>query len=531
MPLLQFFEDDRLLFIHPLRPGRTVIGRSDECDIALPSDAVSRVHCVLDHRNDGWWLTDRSRHGTAVDGTPVQRTALQPGAELSIGPFRVKFQNPVSPKQSGATTVAPMQPAVYEDLVDIDGDAVATSIAELTFVRGPLTGQVHRIRQARTRIGGEGADLVLDPNLPPDAVVIRVVRGRVMVEPGRAAVFLAGQRVRETTPAWPGEEIALSEHAALIQVQTRADAREDLEEFGDLVGRAPAMRRLFGVLARVSAHDHPVLLTGESGTGKELAARAIHDAGCRGDSAFVAVNCAAITDSLFESEWFGHEKGAFTGAVGRQDGAFQQADGGTLFLDEVAELRPDAQAKLLRALNSGEIRRVGGTKLEYPDVRVIAATHRNLSQMVDQGLFRADLLFRLAVLTVRIPALRDRREDIPLLAKTLLHRQHPDARLSDDAALALQEYHWPGNVRELRNVLTRAYVMGGAYISVKSLEFNPWSFEPPSPSGVSDPDSEKSILVAALGRHGGNRSAAARELGIPRSSLLYKLQRLGLSSL
>jgi DNA-binding NtrC family response regulator len=314
-----------------------------------------------------------------------------------------------------------------------------------------------------------------------------------------------------------------------VAVRTIEEQRE-LPVIGELVGQAPTMRRLFGVLARMAAHDAPVLLTGESGTGKELAARAVHDVGPRHDGPFVALNCAAITETLFESEMFGHEKGSFTGAIARQDGAFQQANGGTLFLDELAELKLEDQAKLLRTLESGEVRRVGGAKPEYPDVRVIAATNRNLTERVRTGLFRADLYFRLAVLTVRMPALRERKEDLRPLARALLERNHRGAVLTEDAAAALERYDWPGNVRELRNVLTRAFVLTGPVISAEALEFHPWAFEDTPPPLVrndpQDDDTERHTLVAALQRHAGNRTRAARDLGMPRSSLLYKLKRL-----
>jgi DNA-binding NtrC family response regulator len=290
------------------------------------------------------------------------------------------------------------------------------------------------------------------------------------------------------------------------------------------------MQRLFGVLARVAAHDAPVLITGESGTGKELAARAIHDEGGRGEGPFVALNCAALPDAIIESELFGHEKGAFTGAVARQDGAFQRADKGTLFLDEIGEMRVELQAKLLRALECGEVRRVGGQRAEFPDVRVVAATHRNLPAMVRAGQFREDLWFRLAVLTVRMPSLKDRRADIPAIARALLQRNHPGARLAEAAAAQLATWEWPGNVRELRNVLTRAYVMGGPVIEPSFLEFHPWAFDDAGPAlavGVSE-DDERRSLNELMARHGGNRSRAAEALGIPRTSLLYKLRKHGL---
>jgi DNA-binding NtrC family response regulator len=294
-----------------------------------------------------------------------------------------------------------------------------------------------------------------------------------------------------------------------------------------MVGESPPMRALFGILARIARHDAAVLITGPSGTGKELAARAVHDHGPRQDGPFVAVNCAAITDSLFESELFGHEKGAFTGAIQRQNGAFQNADGGTLFLDEVGELKLEAQAKLLRALESGEVRRVGAQRPEFPDVRVIAATNRDLAEMVHRGTFREDLYFRLAVLTVRMPALHERLSDLPLIAKTLLQRLYPEASITPEALGRLRQHPWPGNVRELRNVLTRAYVLGGAtigcdHIAFDALAFRDESTDRPPQRGFK---LEREVVLRTLERHGGNRSNAARELGIPRSTLNYKLRQ------
>jgi two-component system response regulator HydG len=462
-----------------------------------------------------------------------------------VGPYRARIWLGDQPgDRDENTTTSPVLPAGYEELVGALPDAVALTRAEITFTRGALEGQSVLLSRMRAVLGGPGADIVLDPNLPKAAVKIRVVRGRVMVEPGDAASLLAGVRVRELVPAIPGEEIRVGEHAFTVNVKTIEDREDDLTNFGEMVGQSPGMRRLFGMLARMAAHDDAVLLTGESGTGKELAARALHSAGPRHDGPFVAVNCAAIADALFESELFGHEKGSFTGAAQRQDGAFQQANRGTLFLDEVGELKLDAQAKLLRALESGEVRRVGATAPEFPDVRIVAATNRHLPDMVKQGLFRSDLFFRLSVLTVRLPPLRERKEDLRILARALTARVNPGARLTEDACRALESYDWPGNVRELRNVLTRAFVMSGPNISAASLEFHPWAFDgeppaapaaPPSTGPKSHPpsnpqldDIERRELLAALARNGQNRTRTARELGIPRSSLLYRMQRLGI---
>ena len=280
-----------------------------------------------------------------------------------------------------------------------------------------------------------------------------------------------------------------------------------------------------------------MLIIGESGTGKELAARAIHDESNRAGGPFVAINCGAISENLIESELFGHEKGAFTGATERREGAFQRADGGTLFLDELGEMAAAAQVKMLRSLQSGGVRRVGGAKVEYPDVRIVAATNRDLGAALNEGLFRADLFHRLTALTIALPPLRDRMEDLPALAGALCERIAPDARqpirLSAEALSLLRTHNWPGNVRELRNVLIRAYVTAGPLIHPPAIQFSPWSF--PAVDQIADDrggdlleQQERRLLHEALIRHRNNRSAVARELGIARSTLHYKIRRFGL---
>jgi transcriptional regulator with AAA-type ATPase domain/pSer/pThr/pTyr-binding forkhead associated (FHA) protein len=537
MAHLEFHESGRALFVQWLRPGRTVMGRADSCDVALPSDSVSRVHCVVDGRPDGWFVHDRSRHGTTVNGTKVSDGyRLSNGDEVSIGTYRAKFHEKDDPSLRSPTSTYPVQASLFEELVDGSEDKVAAVRAELKVVRGPLSGQGRVLAQLRTSVGGPGATVELDVKLPAGAVHVRVVRGRAMVEPGASAAFLAGTRVREITPILAGEEVRVGDHGFVVELTTVESRDDQCDTFGDMVGRSPVMRKLFGVLQRMAGHDAPVLITGESGTGKELAANGLHQAGPRFEGKFLAVNCAAIADNLVESELFGHEKGAFTGATSRQDGAFQHADGGTLFLDEIGEMRVDLQAKLLRALESGEVRRVGSGTPEFPDVRVVAATNRNLQEMVRAGLFREDLYFRLAVLTVRLPSLRERRDDVPVIAQALLQRYHPGTRLTPDAFGALRDYAFPGNIRELRNILTRAVVLSGNTIQAGDLEFHPWSFDAgpralPSQvkaaaAGKEDP--ERQALVNALAQSGGNRTNAARVLGIPRSSLLYKLNKYGL---
>lgn len=243
----------------------------------------------------------------------------------------------------------------------------------------------------------------------------------------------------------------------------------------ELLGRSPAMEELRAFAQRAAEVDVPVLLTGETGTGKTLLARWIHGRSRRADASFVAVNCAAIPDALFESEMFGHRKGAFTGADGDRTGLFTEASGGTLLLDEVAELEPTRQAKLLTVLEDGAVRPVGGRRPEPVDVRVVAATSRDLPAAVADGAFRRDLYHRLALLTWRIPPLREREGDALLLARRLLDRfgrRHgvADPLLSPDASAFVREHAWPGNVRELAHALEAALILGGSPVTLGTLE-------------------------------------------------------------
>ena len=513
------------VFAWKLRPARTRIGRTDDNDVVLPDDAVSRSHCLVDVRDDTVELTDRSSNGTWLNGERTRRAFLHDGDIVRIGPFHARVE--LNPADAPAPTEESQGEARHEEIVDA-GAGLVVAEASLVVAAGPGEGRRFKLRGGRATVGGEGSRVVLpDAGLVRDHVRIRLVAGRTLVEPGAGAAFVGGVRVREPLPLYPGEELRVGETLLRVDWDAQVEA-PTADRFGEMVGSSQGMRGIFGLLRRMAAHHAPVLLIGDSGTGKELAARGIHEASPRAAGQFVAVNCGAITASLFESELFGHEKGAFTGANDRRDGAFQRADGGTLFLDEVGELPEEAQAKLLRALETGEVRRVGGSEPTWPDVRVVAATNRRLQDDVREGRFRGDLFFRLAVLPVRIPALRERPEDIPATATAIAAKIHPQVRISAEAMAALQGYHWPGNARELRNVLTRAFVLFGPAIEASSLIFTPLDGETTTDVGRrSIDDAERDVVMDALRRAADNRTVAARLLGIPRSSLLYKLKRWG----
>ncbi|MFN8603890.1 MAG: sigma 54-interacting transcriptional regulator [Candidatus Binatia bacterium] len=310
-----------------------------------------------------------------------------------------------------------------------------------------------------------------------------------------------------------------------------------------LIGQHPLIDRVQRLIRRVAVTDATVLILGESGTGKELAARAVHAASRRADRPFIPVNCGAIPADLLESEMFGHEKGSFTGAVGSRAGMFQLANGGTIFLDEISEMSPVLQVKLLRVLQDREVRPVGSDRAFKVDVRVIAATNKDLAMQVERGLFREDLFYRLEVIPITLPPLRERRSDIPLLVKHFLDRHNlkrSDLQVSitEEAMVHLWEYDWPGNVRELENLLERLVILSeDGLVRVENLPPNIRSFisEKKIPRPVMTEEGldltnaveefENRLIEEALRRTKGNKQAAARLLGLKRTTLVAKLRR------
>jgi DNA-binding NtrC family response regulator len=318
--------------------------------------------------------------------------------------------------------------------------------------------------------------------------------------------------------------------------------------FENLIGSGPAMQRVFETIQKVAETDLTVLIRGESGTGKELVAQALHERSARRKGPFVAVNCAAISRELVESELFGHEKGAFTGAEARRIGRFEAADGGTIFLDEIGDMAPETQAKVLRVLQERSFERVGGGKPLSVDVRVVAATHRELEREVREGRFREDLYYRLQVVEIELPPLRERREDVPALAFRFLAQLgerlgRPAKRLSPEALTHLARHAWPGNVRELRNAVERAAVLAaGDEIGAADLAL-PEPGDPESGEEAAHPAGERvfseakrgaverferAFLLRALREHGGNVSRTAEAIGMVRQSLQQKIRELGL---
>ncbi len=321
-------------------------------------------------------------------------------------------------------------------------------------------------------------------------------------------------------------------------VELRAQVTERYR-FESIIGAGQRIKDVLDMAGRVAVSDASVLITGESGTGKELLAKGIHFNSRRTDGPFVAINCAAIPENLIESELFGHVKGSFTGAVKDREGKFEQADGGTLFLDEIGELRVELQAKILRALQERQVDRVGGTRPIDVDVRVIAATNKDVDRAVKEGSFREDLYYRLSVVTLQMPPLRERREDIPLLVNYFLKKfnRDEDVRLDPEALSVMKGYGWPGNVRELENVIERASVLRRSAVITGSDLPDKLKKEKTDvlqvilnlpDEGISLEELEKSLIMKALDTHHGNQTRAAEYLGITRPTLIYRMEKYGI---
>ena len=312
--------------------------------------------------------------------------------------------------------------------------------------------------------------------------------------------------------------------------------------FEQLIGKSRTLDVVLDQVERVAPTDSTVLIQGETGTGKELIARAVHNVSSRCGRPFIKLNCAAIPDALLESELFGHERGAFTAAIAQKVGRFEMADKGTLFLDEVGDIPLALQPKLLRVLQEQEFERLGGTRTHQVDVRLVAATNRDLAGMVKRREFRDDLYYRLNVIHITVPPLRARREDIPFLAEHFVKKLKKDLgtpveSISEAAIQRLLEYHWPGNVRELENVIERSMVLGsGAVLEAADIKLDVApkprlaAADNFLPDGMTLDDYERSIIREALHRANGNKSQAARLLGLTRNALRYRLSQMGIES-
>ncbi len=462
-------------------------------------------------------------------------------------------------------------------LVVDDDAAIRTVVAHALRRAGHRVTTVATLAEFNRELRANMPDVVVSDVVLPDGNGLDMIAGLADTHPRLPIIVLSAQNT--LTTAVRATEVGAYEYlpkpfdlddltravgGALARQGTGDGDEVDAEDSAlPLIGRSPAMQDVYRVIARVISNDLTVLISGESGTGKELVARAIHDLGPRRDAPFLAINMAAIPRELIEAELFGHERGAFTGAQARNAGRFEQAAGGTLFLDEIGDMPIEAQTRLLRVLQSGEFTTVGGARTIKADVRIVAATNRDLDSLVQSGQFREDLFYRLNVVPVTLPALRERRQDIALLARHFLDRaaEHglPRKRLDEAAVRAIEAHDWPGNVRQLENimrrlaVLSRDEVIGAPELSV--ILGTPTDAQAPNdisldaavrtridrlarenPRGLDDgtlyeriiSEVERPLIETMLARHGGNQLRAARAMGINRNTLKKRLDTLGI---
>ena len=538
MPELAFFRHGEELLRVALSDS-TSIGRDPACDVALPDPVLSRVQAVVERRGEAWHVVDRSGRGTRVGAAEVPESPLVDGAEITLGTWRALFRAQ-APAAAEATRAA--------------GETRARAAGAEPRVGPPPARLRVRAggREKTVPVTNAGVVVGKDPtcDAPVDDPFVSARHLRVeprgstwhLVDLGSTnGTFIGGARVAAA-------ELPLGVPVALGDAEIVLEAREApeparTEAFEGMVSRDPALRQVFDLIERVGASDAAVTILGETGTGKELVARALHVRSGRREGPFIPVNCSAIAETLIESELFGHEKGAFSGAERMRKGAFEEADRGTIFLDEIGELPLDLQPKLLRVLELGEVKRVGASRPIQVNVRIVAATHRDLRAQVRAKKFREDLFYRLFVAPITVPPLRQRKGDVRALAETFLARAAPRGlalRWSPDALAKLDGYDWPGNVRQLKNVVQRALLFRGEGLSVpaSAITFEDTRVTPAETGdddhmfvrGLTLEEIEREAIRLSLRRNRGKRAAVVKELQIAKSTVMKRIGQWGLQN-
>ncbi len=538
MHQLVFARDRRNLFHIRLQNSTTKIGRSARCDVVLTDPEISREHAAIFHSEGQYLLKQQGQGSIQVNGSEQSSHVLKLGDKFQIGPWEAEFQTFENSNPSLDATQVTRGEAPVTQAVAGGRRGYVLRHMKVVVQRANETPKSYSLGNTALSVGADPKnDIVLDDSFTSSRhLKIVTENDEVWVcDLGSTnGTILGGIKIRHAQ--WdPDAIIKVGQCQLSLQESSSLKTVEPLitDRFFGMVGETPVMQKLYGELQQVGPTHATVLVLGESGVGKELVAQAVHALSTRASGPFVALNCGAISKELIESELFGHEKGAFTGAGRQHDGAFGQAKGGTLFLDEIGELPLDLQPKLLRVLENRTYRRVGGSEELNSDVRIVAATHRDLAELVRQKAFREDLFFRLFVLPLPVPRLRDHLDDIPLLTETFLKEFSPTGAkpLTVDASQKLRNHPYPGNVRELRNVILRASLMArGKQIEAADIVF-PDNF---NEAGQDDvllfqgierlEEMEKKLILQSLVAHKWNKAQAAQSLGIAKSTLFSKIK-------
>ncbi|MEQ9647644.1 MAG: sigma 54-interacting transcriptional regulator [Sandaracinaceae bacterium] len=535
----------------PLVPGGDIVlGRAAEADIPLHDPSVSRRHAVIRWKGAALWIEDcESRNGTFVNMREVERTQLRLGDRIEIGDVVAIVRGGQERFASQVVAYDDIEPVIEAELAE-----ARETGRELTLALFEATGHERHLSVWLPSIEKRLRDEDIIASFGTESLIVLMPGvseqdGARLARAMNDAAPAKGVRVIHATVPFPGPcsrgDDLLDELARRLEARRAGSpsAASVAPQDGAVV-RTPEMREVYELAERIARSDATTLIQGETGSGKELIAEFIHQRSRRADGPLVKVNCGAIAPTLVESTLFGHERGAFTGADRAHEGLFERANGGTLFLDEVGELSLAAQAALLRAIETGTLVRVGGTREVSVDVRILAATHRDLRKMTDAGTFRLDLMFRINTFTVAVPPLRARRGEIVPLAEEFMERAsrahgRSVSALSPETVLALETYDWPGNVRELRNAIERAVVMSrGERVEVSELppSVQPAHFveEQSAKTNLNVPFRDRvrrfeaSLMMRAMEESDGNKTAAAKRLNMPLRTFMSKWSSYGL---
>ncbi len=569
---------------HPLVKTLTTVGSAPENDVVLPLRGVPESALHLELRGGEVRLFSHSGAELTVNGERRTEGPLPDRAEIALGgaTLRLELLAP-APAPAGGDAQATLDAllafcrkltlrqdvqVVLEDLLDsaialtdadkgflmlVEDDRMAVRVARNVTGETPNASALSDSIVAAVSESGRPLlvhDALHDEKFSQSDSVVNLKLCSVMavplIEQGTllGLLYLGNDRVAHQFEEHDlvaleifAAQAALIVRGALLLKTLRHDSAElrrelERQRYGELIGSCPGMQEIFRRIEKVAATDVSVLIGGETGTGKEVLAREIHRRSARAKGPFIAVNCGAIPESLLESELFGHVRGAFTGAVATRQGRFQAAAGGTLFLDEVGDMPPSLQVKILRAIQERAVVKVGDTRPENVDIRIIAATNRVLEDEVAAGRFREDLFYRLNVVKLIVPPLRQRGDDVLVLAKLLLDRMAAEMKLparglAKDGIEALRRHTWPGNVRELENRLKKALVLSDrAKISAEDLDLTAGSLTPILPLADAKTKFQREYIDSALARNGGNRTKTARDLGVDARTIFRHLERL-----
>ena len=565
------------------------IGSDAHADIRLDVADVAAEHAQLVRDEDGSYTISSIGRGRTVlvNGKKERKSRLQEGDIIKIGNAVLRFVEHDVADEREPTGASPL--VAYREIVDFSGrllrsedlDDLLTRLMDkviglsgadkgflVLFQDGAPVVRVARnvqrenvddaLAEMSDSIIGKVireqqpvivSDALNDAEFSASASVINLALSSVMsvplTEEGElfGLIYLGSNRIAnlfepatlEVVTVFASQASLLIRNAMLLN-KLRADneaLRDALEDkrFGELIGSSAAMRDIYRKIGKVAPTDVSVLITGETGTGKELVARELHRRSERADKPFVVVNCGAIPENLLESELFGHVRGAFTGAVATRPGRFQEAHGGTLFLDEIGELPTALQVKLLRALQEKVVCKVGESKSEPVDIRVVAATHRALEREIRDGNFREDLYYRLNVVGLHLPPLRERGEDLMLIARYLLKRyaEHYNTKVrgfSPQCAMLMKKYHWPGNIRQVENRIKKAIIMAErAQLTPEDMELSDQDLEPVMPLAQAKEEYQRRYINEVLARNNGNRTKTAQDLGVDPRTIFRHLER------